>query len=121
MYRISKDGVVLTYTDTLYYVRKNPKNGCLVQCKVKDAEGVAISGTAYNLIGLDKTLGDEVELVFAQAIDTGAELNRIPVLEAKNAELESKNKELTAKLDAEIESGSTLEECIVEMAEVVYA
>lgn len=53
---------------------------------------------------------------------------RFIVLENKNAEnrdklsaLEAENKRLNAKLSAAIESNSMLEECLVEMAGVVYA
>lgn len=38
-----------------------------------------------------------------------------------NEELAKENKELKSKLEAAIESNSMLEECIAEMAEVVYA
>ena len=37
------------------------------------------------------------------------------------AALEAENKELRAKLAAAVESGAMLEDCIVEMAGVVYA
>ena len=40
---------------------------------------------------------------------------------AKIAALESENKQLKGKLSAAVESNSMLEECLVEMAGVVYA
>ena len=36
------------------------------------------------------------------------------------ADLEAKNKQLTSKLDATIQSNQMLEDCLVEMAEIVY-
>ena len=39
----------------------------------------------------------------------------------KLAALEEENKQLTAKLDATIQSNQMLEDCLVEMAEIVYA
>lgn len=45
----------------------------------------------------------------------------IPTAADRLATLEAENKTLTAKLAAAIESNSMLEECIVEMAGVVYA
>ena len=39
----------------------------------------------------------------------------------KLASLEAENKRLTSKLDATIQSNQMLEDCLVEMAEIVYA
>ena len=39
----------------------------------------------------------------------------------KLAALEAENKQLTSKLDAAIQSNQMLEDCLVEMAEIVYA
>ena len=44
-----------------------------------------------------------------------------PTVEERVNALEAENKELRAKLAAAVESGTMLEDCIVEMAGVVYA
>lgn len=46
---------------------------------------------------------------------------QIKLLSLKNTQLETENKQLTAKLEASIKSSQMLEDCIVEMAEIVYA
>nr|DAH87268.1 MAG TPA: hypothetical protein [Caudoviricetes sp.] len=55
-----------------------------------------------------------------QPIDPGAGEGQKTYAE-KLAALETENKQLTAKLDASIKSGQMLEDCLVEMAEIVYA
>ena len=47
--------------------------------------------------------------------------SQIKLLSQKNTQLETENKQLTAKLEASIKSNQMLEDCIVEMAEIVYA
>ena len=44
-----------------------------------------------------------------------------PTVTDRIADLEAKNKQLTSKLDAAIQSNQMLEDCLVEMAEIVYA
>lgn len=46
---------------------------------------------------------------------------QIKLLNLKNTQLETENKQLTAKLEASIKSNQMLEDCLVEMAEIVYA
>ena len=43
-----------------------------------------------------------------------------PTVADRIADLEEKNKQLTSKLDAAIQSNQLLEDCLVEMAEIVY-
>lgn len=43
-----------------------------------------------------------------------------PTVTDRIADLEAKNKQLTSKLDATIQSNQMLEDCLVEMAEIVY-
>ena len=43
-----------------------------------------------------------------------------PTVADRIADLEAKNKQLTSKLDAAIQSNQMLEDCLVEMAEIVY-
>ena len=44
-----------------------------------------------------------------------------PTVEERCAALEAENKQLTGKLDAAIQSNAMLENCLVEMAGIVYA
>lgn len=46
---------------------------------------------------------------------------QIKLLNLKNTQLETENKQLIAKLEASIKSNQMLEDCLVEMAEIVYA
>lgn len=46
---------------------------------------------------------------------------QIKLLSLKNAQLETENKQLSSKLEASIKSNQMLEDCLVEMAEIVYA
>lgn len=49
------------------------------------------------------------------------ELDPAPTVEDRMVALEADNKRLTSKLDAAIQSNQMLEDCLVEMAEIVYA
>lgn len=46
---------------------------------------------------------------------------QVGLLQAANESLKTENTQLTAKLEASIKSNQMLEDCIVEMAEIVYA
>lgn len=70
--------------------------------------------------------GDNYELIVDFSAKTFSWVKREepetgPTVDDRLASLEAENKTLTAKLSAAIESNSMLEECIVEMASVVYA
>ena len=47
--------------------------------------------------------------------------SQIKLLSLKNTQLETENKQLSSKLDAAIQSNQMLEDCLVEMAGIVYA
>lgn len=47
--------------------------------------------------------------------------SQIKLLSQKNTQLETENKQLASKLEASIKSNQMLEDCLVEMAEIVYA
>lgn len=55
-----------------------------------------------------------------QSIDPGAGESQKTYAE-KLAALEEENKQLSSKLEAAIQSNQMLEDCLVEMAEIVYA
>lgn len=46
---------------------------------------------------------------------------QLALLNKQNADLTAENKQLIAKLEASIKSNQMLEDCLVEMAEIVYA
>ncbi len=56
----------------------------------------------------------------SQPIDPGKGITQKTYAE-KLADLETENAQLTAKLEASIQSNQMLEDCLVEMAEIVYA
>lgn len=70
-----------------------------------------VTDTEGNLIDVTKT----GEMVYEIPVDP------IEILQSQNKELQSQNKELQAKTKALTESNQMLEECLVEMAEIVYA
>ena len=70
-----------------------------------------MTDTEGNLIDVTKT----GEMVYEIPVDP------IEILQSQNKELQSQNKELQAKTKALTESNQMLEECLVEMAEIVYA
>ena len=50
MYEIRKDGGVIALTEKPNYIRRHA-DGFYILCEEKDAQGVAVDGTAYCLMG----------------------------------------------------------------------
>ncbi len=82
------------------------------------------------LVTIGKNIGTGVFTVVARIpSDLEKQINdveswagqQIALLNKQNAALVTENKQLTAKLDASIQSNQMLEDCLVEMAEIVYA
>lgn len=82
------------------------------------------------LVTIGKNIGTGVFTVVARIpSDLEKQINdveswagqQIALLNKQNADLVTENKQLTAKLDASIQSNQMLEDCLVEMAEIVYA
>lgn len=83
MFRIiTTNGVELGVTETVNYIKKNPRNGCFNTCEEKDAIGVSFKSNPYNLFG-HADIAD-VETVLVVKIDGG---NEIDSVKAQNVSL----------------------------------
>ena len=71
MYEIRKDGGVIALTEKPNYIRRHA-NGFYILCEEEDAQGVAVDGTVYRLMG--HTGLDELEEVQLIEKDTGTVL-----------------------------------------------
>ena len=68
MYKIIKDGEEIAITEKLNYI-KQTASGVFVGCTEKEAQGVAVKNTAYNLLGREPM--NECETVIAIEVDGG--------------------------------------------------
>ena len=83
MYQVITDGKVVGLVDRLRYIKVNTKTGALVQANgPEDAQGIAIQGTPYNLLGHSEIPGapqaiavekDGFEILF----EKGVKLDRV--------------------------------------------
>ena len=71
MYEIRKDGGVIALTEKPNYIRRHA-DGFYILCEEEDAQGVAVDGTVYRLMG--HTGLDELEEVQLIEKDTGTVL-----------------------------------------------
>nr|DAT41570.1 MAG TPA: hypothetical protein [Caudoviricetes sp.] len=71
MYEIRKDGEAIALTEKPNYIRRH-EDGYYVLCDEKEAQGIAVNGTAYHLMNRPSMEG--VETVFVTEIDAGGEL-----------------------------------------------
>ena len=104
MYKIITHTGETHLTEKPNFIRKH-ENGCFVLTDEETAEGVAYSGTPY--LFADGTVCSQ--------LDSGT------LLESENKALKAENKTLKAKVSAQSEQMDFYEECIAEMATVVYA
>ena len=100
MYKIITNTGETHLTEKPNFIRKH-KNGCFVLTDEATAEGVAYNGTPY---------------IFAEG-------NAVHEFDAADLvkETEEENKTLKAQVSAQSEQMDFYEECIAEMASVVYA
>ena len=68
MYKIIKDGAVLALTESPNYIRLHP-DGFYILCEQKEAQGVALNGTPYHLLGRASMEG--METVVLAETDSG--------------------------------------------------
>ena len=68
MYEIRKDGALLALTEQVNYIRLHV-DGFYLLCPEAEAQGVAVSGTPYHLMGRDEM--PECETVVVQETDAG--------------------------------------------------
>lgn len=126
-----RDGVMVTllFTDTTFEeIEALDFNVLNVTTNTGD---LAEKLTGFSeLVTIGKNVGTGVYTVVARIpSDLEKQINdveswagtQIKLLSLKNTQLETENKQLTAKLDASIKSNQMLEDCLVEMAEIVYA
>jgi hypothetical protein len=74
MFRIvTTKGKELGLTEKVNYIRINKRNGCFNSCDKKDAIGVALENTAYNLFGHEDI--QEAETVLVVEVDGGHEVS----------------------------------------------
>lgn len=86
MYEIRKDGALLALTEQVNYIRLHP-DGFYLLCPEAEAQGVAVAGTPYHLMGRDEM--PECETVLVQETDAGRVLREEQVKAAAEARLTS--------------------------------
>lgn len=62
MYKIIKDGETIAITEKLRYIKQNGA-GVFIGCNDKDAQGIAVKNTPYNLAGRGAMRGCETVVV----------------------------------------------------------
>ena len=86
MYGIRKDGALLALTEQVNYIRLHP-DGFYLLCPEAEAQGVAVAGTPYHLMGRDEM--PECETVLVQETDAGRVLREEQAKAAAEARLTS--------------------------------
>lgn len=84
MYEIRKDGALLALTEQVNYIRLHP-DGFYLLCPEAEAQGVAVAGTPYHLMGRDEM--PECETVLVQETDAGRVLRKEQAKAAAEARL----------------------------------
>lgn len=84
MYEIRKDGALLALTEQVNYIRLHP-DGFYLLCPEAEAQGVAVAGTPYHLMGRDEM--PECETVLVQETDAGRVLREEQAKTAAEARL----------------------------------
>ena len=105
MYEIRKDGGVIALTEKPNYIRRHA-DGFYILCEEEDAQGVAVDGTVYRLMG--HTGLDELEEVQLIEKDTGTVLQSSSEAVgstdayAKGAKVSHNGKHWTSDVDANV-------------------
>lgn len=84
MYEIRKDGALLALTEQVNYIRLHA-DGFYLLCPEAEAQGVAVSGTHYHLMGRDEM--PECETVVVQEADAGTALQAAQETAAEGAKM----------------------------------
>ena len=126
MFKIIKEDKVLGTVATLTWV-KLQDNGCFGLCTEEDAHGVVVNGVVYHIAGKPELPGHDTvvvapidEIAYQQEQTSAQEAERLQMNTALAA-LESENAMLKAKVSAQADQADFYEDCIAEMATVVYA
>ena len=65
MYKIVVNNEQVAIVEKLRYIKVNPKSGCFIQAKNrKDAQGIAVNGTPYNIDGHAEINGQPTAYIF---------------------------------------------------------
>lgn len=84
MYEIRKDGALLALTEQVNYIRLHA-DGFYLLCPEAEAQGVAVAGTPYHLMGRDEM--PECETVVVQEADAGTALQAAQETAAEGAKM----------------------------------
>ena len=126
MFKIIKEDKVLGTVATPAWV-KLQDNGCFGLCTEKDAHGVVVNNVVYHIAGKPELPGHDTaivapidEIAYQQEQTSAQEAERLQMNTALAA-LEAENKLLKEQVSAQADQAEFYEDCIAEMATVVYA
>lgn len=126
MFKIIKEDKVFGTVATPAWV-KLQDNGCFGLCTEGDARGVVVNGVVYHIAGKPELPGNDTvvvapidEIAYQQEQTSAQEAERLQMNTALAA-LEAENKLLKEQVSAQADQAEFYEDCIAEMAAVVYA
>lgn len=115
MYEIRKDGALLALTEQVNYIRLHP-DGFYLLCPEAEAQGVAVAGTPYHLMGRDEM--PECETVLVQETDAGRVLRKE---QAKAAAEERLTGQMQAAVKLYVQKATDIpDEQALEMPDLFY-
>lgn len=115
MYEIRKDGALLALTEQVNYIRLHP-DGFYLLCPEAEAQGVAVAGTPYHLMGRDEM--PECETVLVQETDAGRVLREEQAKAAAEARLTS---QMQAAVKLYVQKATDIpDEQVLEMPDLFY-
>lgn len=94
MTRIIKDEELLIAVNFPRYIRLH-RNGSYVQCDEKEAEGVAVAGTPYHIIGRPAMKGTEEDVLLNEVDEAGERIREAEEEEDRKTALEMAIADLT--------------------------
>lgn len=80
MFKIIKDGETIAITEKLHFIKQDG-NGIYKSCSEKEAQGVAVKNTPYNLVGREAMNG--CATVSVMEIDAGAHIQAGDVMQTE--------------------------------------
>jgi hypothetical protein len=121
MYQIITNGKIVGLVDSLRYIKVNPTSGAFVQADgPEDAQGIAVNGTPYNLLGHNEISGapeciavekDGFSILFQKGVELDQVKDDSLLISDALFELdESTNEKIVELQDAVMELASSLEE-----------
>ena len=113
-------GEEITLADHLDFIRELP-NGTVVRCRQDNANGITLDGTNYHADGLPAFPTAEYDTVTVEQITRAEYLSLADALGVDVAPSVEDVPILREKLAEQTERSDMLEECLLEMSEIVYA